>query len=170
MTPVLVTPPTATPVGLSDLRAHLRVYHTDEDARIEALQAAAVAWLDGWTGVLGRAIMPQTWQQDFTGPGPHLLALPDAVIGSVTLDGDAVDYTATLRDAGLEVTAPGVEGTLRVVYSCALPAHRLPAVQAIICMMVAHWFQNREAVSAGTLAATPMAVDALIGTLRWRRL
>jgi uncharacterized phiE125 gp8 family phage protein len=60
--PVLVTPPVAAPVSLAEAKAHLRVDFDDEDALISGLIDAATQHLDGWSGVLGRALMPQTWE------------------------------------------------------------------------------------------------------------
>ncbi|WP_028029895.1 head-tail connector protein [Gemmobacter nectariphilus] len=167
--PVLVTPATAEVVGVSDLKAFLRVDHGDEDGLIGALADAATAWLDGWGGVLGRAIMPQTWRQDFEGPGPHVLAMPDVVTVAATVDDVAVDVIIEAIGAGAAVTAEGVTGTLRVTYTCQMPPERLPAAQAAVKMLVAHWYMNRETVVTGTIATdVPMTVGALVAALRWR--
>ena len=168
--PILITPPRDAIVPLADLRAHLRVDSDAEDALISSLADAAAAWLDGWTGVLGRAVMPQVWREEFEAPGPHVLALPDATVTAATVNGEPVAVTQRATAAGVEVKAAGVAGTVTVTYSCALPAHRLPAAQAAIKMLVAHWYQTREAVAAGAMAPVPMGAEALIGTLRWRRL
>ena len=69
MTPYLITAPTVQPVTLDEMKSHLRVLSTDEDADIETRLAGAVAHLDGWGGVLGRCIMSQTWAIDVTGHG-----------------------------------------------------------------------------------------------------
>ena len=93
----LVTPPDDPVVSLADAKAHLRVFHDDDNAYIEALVAAAVGNLDGADGWLGRALAPQTWQFSVdrfpyrvdlrTGR----LAIPLAPLISV----DAVEYMAT---------------------------------------------------------------------------
>src|SRR5690606_14123 len=63
--PVLVTAPTMTPVSLADAKAQLAVDHSEHDDMILGFIAAAVDHLDGWTGILGRALVEQTWRQDF---------------------------------------------------------------------------------------------------------
>ncbi len=63
--PVLVTPPAQLPVSLLEAKAHLRVDHSEDDALISSLVTAATAHLDGWTGILGRCLVDQTWRQDF---------------------------------------------------------------------------------------------------------
>jgi len=63
--PVQISAPAAEPVTLADVKSHLRVFHTDDDAMIESLITAAVADLDGYAGILGRCMVSQEWQQDF---------------------------------------------------------------------------------------------------------
>lgn len=65
--PVLVTPPTIKPVTLAEAKAHCRVDHDDDDAKLTALIAAATSYADGWTGILGRCLVEQTWRQDYDG-------------------------------------------------------------------------------------------------------
>lgn len=131
--------PTDDVVPLDDLKEHLRVSHDDEDLLIQGLADAATSWLDGWGGVLGRCIMPQTWRI-----APEDLAagfrLPDASTVVVNADG-SIDAT------------------------CAMPAGNLPAVQMAIKLLVGHWYMNREAVG-GQLAEQPMAVRMLLEPLR----
>lgn len=57
----LVTPPVDTPLILDDVKAHLRVLSTDEDTLIQALMDTAFDMLDGRDGILGRALITQTW-------------------------------------------------------------------------------------------------------------
>jgi uncharacterized phiE125 gp8 family phage protein len=58
----LITPPTETPVSLPEVKTHLRIDHSDEDSYLTSLIAVATATLDGRDGLLGRALMPQTWE------------------------------------------------------------------------------------------------------------
>lgn len=67
LAPVLVTPPTADVVSIEEVRAHLRVDHSDDDAMIATLIKAAISHFDGYSGVLGRALVTQTWRQDLAG-------------------------------------------------------------------------------------------------------
>jgi len=63
MTPILIrtVAPTSYPVSLVEAKSHMNVFHADTDAKIDQLIATATQRLDGWNGILGRAIMPQTW-------------------------------------------------------------------------------------------------------------
>lgn len=173
---ILVTPPTVDLVSIPDLRDHLRITTPDEDGYIASLAASVVSYLDGWGGVLGRAIMPQTWRQEFGGWGCLRLALPDVTAVDVTYeDADGVEQPATsvtLRQDGAAwvVDADGPDASrVFVNMTCALPAARLPVAVMIVKLMVAHWYMNREAVGEA-MHEVPMAADALITSLRWRKL
>lgn len=65
MSLVLVTAPTALPVTRDQAKAHLRIDHNDDDDYIDALIATATESLDGETGTLGRALMPQQYDWKF---------------------------------------------------------------------------------------------------------
>jgi len=144
--PVLVTPPADPVVSLSDLKDHLRIDADDENDLIKALEQAAVAHLDGWSGILGRAIMPQEWSQDFAPGEPVRCALPNADI---------------LSEQRFE------DGRMRLTYSASLPTAQLPAVQMAVKLLVGHWYEHREAASEAKLHTMPKAVDALLAPLRW---
>lgn len=83
LAPVRTVAPSITPVSLADVKAHLRVDHTDDDAMIGALLAAATAHFDGWTGILGRCLVEQTWRQDFDAFA-RSLCLPLGPVISIT--------------------------------------------------------------------------------------
>lgn len=170
MTPIpyIITPPASLPVTLTDMKAHLRTVHDDDDADIEAKIAGAVATLDAWGGMLGRCIMPQTWAIDVTGPGPHLLPFPEAtdataegVSGSlaVTLTRGARGPCATVVDA--EADEP-----LVIQFDSGMSAERLPVVQTIIKLMVQREF---DALSGPDYDAMTRTIESLVNTVRWRR-
>jgi len=176
MTLTLVTPPAAEVVTLDALRDHLRVTGTSENDVIRAMQAAAVGYLDGWHGVLGRAILPQVWRQEFGGWGVLPLALPDVTAVAVTwLDADGNEQpadSAVLRKCGpayvVEASGPSAASRVFVNMTCGLPAERIEAARIVVKMLVAHWYSNREAVGA-PMAEVPLSAEALIGALRWRQ-
>lgn len=57
----LLTPPDPI-VTVDEAKAHLRIFHADEDAYIESLVAAATENIDGAEGILGRALNSQQWE------------------------------------------------------------------------------------------------------------
>lgn len=169
MTPELVTKPTADVVTVQDLRDYLRIDAADEDYTIQMLRDAAVAYLDGWKGILGRAIMPQTWREEYETGGELRLSLPDVSSVTVTVQDAAGAWqagTGTLSRDGLGwLVTVDASAPVRVDYVCALPAEQKPAVVMAIKMLVAHWFDNRGLAGA-SLSEWPMAVDALVAPLR----
>ncbi|SDW78151.1 head-tail connector protein [Roseicitreum antarcticum] len=172
MTPYLVVPPATMPVDLAALKAHLRVDGYTDNAQIEALQAGAVAMLDGWGGALGRCILPQTWAIDVTGPGPHLLPFPDASDVAVTAEGGALSSVQRNGALGVSVevqdASAGQDITITAQY--ALPDARRPAAEVLIKLIVGNWYENRESVVVGmSVNELPMAANALISALRWFR-
>lgn len=180
--PVLVTAPDATPVSLTEVKAHCRVDDDDSDAVLTVLLNAAVNHLDGWTGILGRAMVTQTWRQDFEAFGCRRLPLgPAASITSITYyDGDNVQQTLADSVYVLRTDSLGAYVDLKpdqswpsaysrpdavsVTYVAGVDAADVPAaLKAAILLMVSHWNENREAVALGTIATTvPMSASALI--------
>lgn len=69
LAPVRTVPPAEDPVGMDEIKRQIVVDHPDDDLRLEFLLQAATDHFDGWTGVLGRALVTQTWRQDFSGFG-----------------------------------------------------------------------------------------------------
>lgn len=72
--PVLVTPPTVSPVSLIEMKQALRILERDGDGNalpdedddlIESEIKAATAHYEGWAGILGLCLVEQTWRQDF---------------------------------------------------------------------------------------------------------
>lgn len=172
--PQLHVAPVAKPITLAEAKAHCRVDHTDDDALIDALIDAAVAYLDGWGGVLGRAIMPQTWRQEFGGWGDLPLALPD--VTAATVEGfDSADAAVAATVSDLVKTAGGwilvtdgpAVARVRVTYTCGLPAVRLPAARALVKLMVGYWYGNRgDAAGAALEGAIPPEAAGLLRALR----
>lgn len=71
--PTLVTGPTVDAITIDEAKTHLRETTSDGDsvldtltgAEIQSMINAAVQHMDGFTGILGRALMPQTWSQEY---------------------------------------------------------------------------------------------------------
>lgn len=165
MTLTLITPPSSQVVTKEEMKQHLRIMDFDEDAVISGLIAAATAHLDGWRGILGRAIMPQTWRVDALA-GDVILPMPDVTTASANYGAGAVALTTTPTDLGPLVTLTA-DGT--VDFTCAMPSQLLPAAKVAVQLLAAHWYWNREAVGSGQ-AEMPLAVSSLAEQLRWGRL
>lgn len=189
LAPVRVTPPASAILTIAEVKANLRVDHADEDPLIEGLIAAATAYLDSWSGVLGRALIEQAWRQDFPAFGP-ILRLPLAPLVSVDAviyrDRDDVEVTidpgtylvhedvlgpylrprhgrswpvTAIRDDAVSVTATYGYGQR----STDVPA----AIRTAVLMLVGHLYEHREAVVVGASPSTmPMGVEALCAPYR----
>ena len=184
--PVRTVAPAATPVSLIEAKAHLRVEVDAEDALITSLVQAATDHLDGYTGLLGRALVTQTWRQDFNDftCKMRLPVKPVASIASVTYyDGEnqqqtlSTDSYELLTDAGGPYIARKADeawpstknraAAVSVTFVAGSSAADVPApIKAAILLLVGHLYHNREAVSSVDLTAVPMAVDALIAPYR----
>lgn len=185
--PVRTAAPEEFPVSLDEVKAHCRVDGNDSDAVLSAYLAAAVDHLDGYAGVLGRALVTQTWRQDFCGFSSvmRLAVWPVGEISSITYF-DAENVSQTL-DASIYMNLEDARGafvTLKpdqvwpssyrrpdavsVTFVAGTEADEVPAaIKVAILMLAANWFENREAVVTGASAAPlPMGVSALIAPYR----
>jgi len=172
--PTLITGPASEAVTLAELKAHLRILHADEDVLIQSLGTAATAYLDGWKGILGRAIMLQTWRDEFPGWGCLRLSLPDVsgvVVSYVDAAGDsfpAAEFEVFGDAMGAYVEASGPSAkVVYVEYTCGLPVAQLALIKVAIKMLVAHWYENRSGAAQAGLAEVPLAFSAMITPLRW---
>jgi uncharacterized phiE125 gp8 family phage protein len=121
----LVSPPDVLPLSLDEVKLHCRVDGDDEDDLLNALIAAAVGFLDGRSGILGRCMISQTWRERFDPwspdrrhlhgdrywPGYDVLPLslaPVIEISSVTYaDVSGVEQTIDPASYSLEVDSLG---------------------------------------------------------------
>jgi uncharacterized phiE125 gp8 family phage protein len=183
LSPVLTVAPATTPVTLPEAKAHLRVLHDDDDDLIVSLIETATAYLDGWSGVLGRAIMTQTWRQNFSAFGEAMrLALgPVASVTSITyFDGSNVSRTLATSVYALFTDARGSYVALKpdqtwpatygredaVSITFAAGADAAPApIKTAILIHVAHLYMHRGAVGDQT-STLPLSHQALIAPHR----
>lgn len=177
MTLTLITPPSSPVVSVEDLKKRLRVDSSDEDDLLAAFEETVVGYIDGWRGVLGRAILPQVWRQEFGSWGSLQLALPDVSAVEVTyLAADGAEQPAT--EATLRQTASGpvvdacgpAASRIFVDMTCAMADPQLAMAKTLIGLMVGHLLNNREAVSTETMMIVPLSAEALMQSLRWARL
>lgn len=163
--PVRVTGPGQSLVSLAEVKAHCRIDSTEEDTFLLDLINAATAYLDGYSGILGRALLPQTWRQDFN-YFEDRLRLPVGPVSAVTLLAyrDADDVTQTLAstsyvllkdDIGSYVAlTPGSEwpavgkreNNIQITYTAG--STDVPAsIKLAALFMIASWFSDRTAGS-----------------------
>lgn len=184
----LVTARSADPVDLVSAKRHCRVDHSDDDLLIASLIAAATSHIDGPSGILGRAIMPQTWLLELPG-WVSSIVLPVEPVRSVSVaytDADGASQTLAADQYSLsawpsaatvwrfvdDVVRPvldTVEYPVRITIEAgfASAATVPPEIKTALLMLIGHWYENREAVLVGTSSSpTSMAFDALLAPHR----
>ena len=178
-----IAEPAGTAVSLPEAKRHCRVDHDDEDLHLETLIHAVTDFLDGPSGILGRAILAQTWLLELES-WPTAVALPIEPVASVAVswldaDGEETTVPGTAYDL---VTAPSAKPLLQMKPDTQAPlvgsqtypvrititagwatANAVPAsLKVAMLMLIEHWYE-RGATDAGAL---PAPVNALLG--RWR--
>lgn len=187
--PVLVTPPAALPVSLEEFKAHAVIDFADDDALMQVYLQAAVSFMDGYAGVLGRCLVSQTWRQDFYGWQNRMrLPFPDiSEVGVSYFDADGIEQTvpSNLFDVVEDRVGPWLwfreafatpsldddrAAPVMVSFDAGYgDASDVPHPLKVAAMMLAaHWYSNREAVTGSRApVSVPLGFDALI--LRHRR-
>ena len=177
-------------LSLAFVKSHLRVDHADDDAYILALIKTAEAAIDGPNGMVGKAIATQRWtlkRERMIGTEP--LALPvvpfRSVVSIAYYDADNVLQTLGTAEAiGAAFSAAGNEdwGQIAPVTSWPAMSQRPDALTVVFeagygdpddcpanlrhaaLMMIAHWYENREAASDGSgPVEVPLGARELIG-------
>lgn len=179
--------PATTPVSLTEAKAHLRVDGTDEDTLITSLIDAAVAHLDA-TGVLGRAMVTQSWAQ-WVNQAPGWVRLKIGPFQSLTsveyYDTDNALQTATLSDFETRLDGDFVivkpktgftwpnaytrQDAIKITYVAGFGNAATDVPQSIrqaLLLLIGHWYEHRMAASEAVITEVPMAVDALLGAER----
>jgi uncharacterized phiE125 gp8 family phage protein len=184
--PVRTVAPASLPVTLAEAKAHLRVDDDDDDALIDALIAAATGYLDGWSGVLGRCIVSQTWRQDLPEfPACGMIRLPFPDVASVTVAyTDTTGAAQTLAAENYDLAQDERGSFLRVSDDGAWPGTKdipdavrvtmvagystiPPSLKAAILLYIGLLYENREAVVVGmTVSELPLAFEALTAPYR----
>lgn len=153
--PVRTVAPAITPVSLAEAKAQCRVDHDEEDGLIMALVESATAHLDGYSGILGRALCEQTWRQDFDRLSGclRLPLAPVISITSITTRNTAGQIsTVDSDDYALKVDALGPYVRFRDGYS---PPGDLYQSAAVAVTYVAG-YEDTEAVEADPGAEPPI--------------
>lgn len=190
----LIDPPAADPVTLAEAKKHLRVDYSTEDDLIGDLIKSATRHLEGRHGILGRALVTQSWALyldawpvDSVGRKRRRVEIPlpplRDVTGVVYRDTDGVERT--LSAANYIVDKRGLVGAIQLKGTAQWPAIEdhpeavriefeagfgdatdVPEpLRQSIKLLVGHWFLTREAVGqVGTPVA--MAVEALTAPYR----
>jgi uncharacterized phiE125 gp8 family phage protein len=183
----VLTPPAALPLTLDEVKAHLHVDHTDDDAMIEIYNAAATAHAEVFCG---RALMPRTlelvldkFKTQIEIPLPPLIKVNavfyDDAAGDEQQLAENLDYVVdTVSQPGWIVAANSTWPTtldainaVRIRFDAGYlndamspPTPNVPDdIKAAILLIIGNMYANREDVITGTIAAKlPFGAEALL--------
>lgn len=185
MAAILLTPPEAEPLSVSDAKSYLRVETGDDDVLIASLIAAARSHVEA----MGRcALLTQSWRLVLDNWPPDgrikpklspLSAITAARVYDEAGTGHAIDPENFVLDAAHNVIAVracslpqpgrGVGGIeIDVVAGFGDSGSDVPqALMQALRMLVAHWYDNRGLIAIGaSIAVMPPSVNALIASHR----
>nr|WP_278520633.1 head-tail connector protein [Brucella anthropi] len=186
MKPYRVAAPTVEPVSLDELKAAARVDFDDDDLILQSYLDAAVGYLDGWSGIMGRALINQIWGVSISTWPMQAIPLRFADVSSATVTYyDRDDVRQMLPSDAFEVvhretgdllyfrrsfTRPAVNddrlAAVEVEFTTGYgdtPADVPAPIRTAILLLACHLYENREATStADNMQKLPLAVDALI--------
>jgi uncharacterized phiE125 gp8 family phage protein len=182
-----ITAPADHPMTLAEAKEHLRVTWSEEDDRIDSLTQAAIAYLDGRDGILGRALAPQTWEYTLERfPVCAWIDLPLPPVQSITsviykdVNGSPQTWGGSNYSLGADkqwrpriIRAPSVSWpatwgepeavTIRAVHGYASGADVPEPIRQALLLLIGHWYSSREAVAIGTISKDiEFAVGALV--------
>lgn len=189
----LVQHATALPVASEDVKSDLGYNANDTavDSKVDSLILAATAYVSGPDGVLGKALVSQTWSVSVPCAGRggriEIPLTPVKSVESIKYFDPAGDEQTLTTDnfhlfgdedrAYIEPKAdtvwPGVYDrpdaiTITFVAGFGDSAESVPEnIKQAIRLLCCHWFENREAVVVGSISSTlPMGVETLLGVSR----
>ena len=194
MLPKLVTPPAETPISLTEVKRFVQAMEfSDDDTLLNFMIASATSYLDAYDGILGAAIVAQTWSQSFErvcGREIEIPVVPLIQIVSVKYF-DEVDVEQTFDASNYRVHADGRRPYIKLKPGSSWPstsdrddaititwqagfgaATDVPYdIKAAMLHLIFHWYINREAVNVGQAAyEVPLSFNDLIAPIRWRYL
>ena len=189
MSLILITPPTATPISLGEVRAQCRVDDASEDALLMAYVRSATDAVEQMSGL---RLLDQEWEYSIDGFPKHCgwirlpLAPLFALISIVYQDAQGVVQTLpvpTYLIKGLGSTQParlilapnqtwpstwpGIGAVIiRAQYGWADHNGVPEALRQAVGMLACHWFENRSTSAAGPdygpVSSVPFGVRELI--------
>ena len=150
--------PKAEPLNLEEVKLHLRINPGDTSEDIDILTPLISAAREYCENYCGKSLAEQTITVYSEMSGT--LTLPRAPVisvDSVTVDGEAVEYTADVRRGTVTVNKPGAVITYTGGYE------ETPyLVRQAMLLLIGHWYTNREAVMQGSTTEIDIAVRAML--------
>lgn len=185
-----VSAPVDFPVTVCECKADLRVQHSAEDELIGSLIADATDYMGAPNGVIGKALITQSWEVSLPAPACdgkiYLPITPAQSISSIQyydIDNaiqllDVADFILIGdEDAATVEPASGVSWPatynrfdaikITVVVGFGDNKNAVPnSIRRAIRLLVAHWFEHRHAATEKPLTEMPLAVQSLVSINR----
>lgn len=156
--PVRTVAPVNQPITRDLAKSHLAVGFDDDNALIDTYIAAVIDHLDGYSGILGRAMINQTWEQSYRG-WTQCMRLPFPDVSSVTvsyLDQDGA--TQTVSSSLYEVLEDETSAYIRFKTGFTAPVFDDDTAQPITVSMVTGYGSTADSVPAGLRAGMLLLV------------
>ncbi|MEM6415004.1 MAG: head-tail connector protein [Pseudomonadota bacterium] len=177
---VQITPPSEEPVTLTALKAHLRVTGSSEDTLISGLGIAARRTLEARYAL---GMVSQDWRVTADIPVASDIQLPLSPVAAVTSVSITHNGTTTVLGTADYDVEIGHMGSIRLKSTVSAEtisiefivgwtdASSVPEdIKLAIKMLVAHYFEHREAVDSETFHAGPESIAALMAPYKRVRL
>lgn len=170
-------------LSLDELKVSLRIRHSSEDALLTRFISAAVSRIDGYYGVIGKALLTQTWQ--FQLPelsSKMLLPFGNNISGAVvkyydssnqiqTASSDLYGFYDAITGPVIELnynqqwpqtyTRPDpalVEWTIGYGAGSAIP----PEIKEAVAVIASNFYENRAVTDIQSFKDLPPAAQALL--------
>lgn len=178
----VVVPPIGSVLTVDDIRSWCRVDFHDDDTVLEMCVAAATTRLDGWDGILGRAILTQTWERSMDCFPAAKIRLPLGPVQSVVsvsyVDSDGA--TQIVDPADYRLVADGYEADVspvsawpsgsdvKVRFVCGFgEGIAVPApIRVDIARMASYFYEHREMAAEKNHFEGPVSMHMLSGQYR----
>lgn len=170
----------ATVISTSDLKDHLRVTSSDEDTLVNSYRTAACQFVENYCNTRLTSQSVYFYAQAFGAIGEFQIG-PVISVSAVEYKTSKTGSYITLDSANYYVekarvpalikfmTAPSTDGDalapIRVTATCGYATTPEPLVHAVR-LLVAHYFENRQAAEVGNIKEIPLGIKSLLNTYR----
>lgn len=193
-----MTAPTSDPLTTVEIKAHLRIDHSDEDTLLEADHGAALGEIDSPDGWLGRSVITRTLRLTLDAPPPRVIYLPGppvTKIETITVrdsdddlnviydDGTSVDLIGLMSDLtatpaliwpddsiGWPSDIKSGPDSMRIDYVAGYAVAALPkTIKQWLLMRIGELYRDREASMLGIPSTRLHHADRMLDSLRVRQ-
>jgi len=180
--PSLLTAPSGDVLTLAELKSSLRITHTFEDALLQRYINAAVDRLDGYYGILGKALLSQTWQVSLPSLSSKI-SLPfgnkvsavvvkyyDSLNSLQTASSSLYLYYDTVTGPIIELTSGSVwpqvydrPDPALVQWTFGFGSGSIPsAIKEAVALLASNFYENRAVTDIQGFKDLPPAAQALL--------